>query len=232
MIEKVREKLISNIDEETKDSSQRYFKEKINSYGIKIPVINQISKEFFADIKELDKSEIFNLCEQLWQSGNLEESFIACNWSYYMKKSYEKKDFYTFLSWVKNYVNNWASCDTLCNHNIGDLIIMYPELIDELLKITASENRWMRRAAAVSLIVPAKKGMFLDSVFKIADELLFDTDDLVRKGYGWMLKVSSIKHQKEVYDYVIKNKKQMPRTSLRYAIEKMPKEMKAEAMKK
>jgi 3-methyladenine DNA glycosylase AlkD len=61
---------------------------------------------------------------------------------------------------------------------------------------------------------------------------LLDPDDLVQKGYGWLLKEESRKHQKEVYDYVVKNRQIMPRTALRYAIELMPKELKAEAMKK
>jgi len=55
---------------------------------------------------------------------------------------------------------------------------------------------------------------------------------MVQKGYGWLLKEESRKHLKEVYNYVIKNRKIMPRTALRYAIELMPKELKAEAMKK
>ena len=95
-----------------------------------------------------------------------------------------------------------------------------------------SENRWLKRAAAVSLIVPAKKGCFMQGAFEICDLLLIDEDDIVQKGYGWLLKEESRKHQKEVFDYVVKNRKIMPRTALRYAIELMPKELKAQAMKK
>jgi 3-methyladenine DNA glycosylase AlkD len=90
----------------------------------------------------------------------------------------------------------------------------------------------MRRAAAVSLIVPAKHGKFLKESMEIADLLLTDNDDMVQKGYGWLLKEASRKHTEEIYSYVMKNKRMMPRTALRYAIELMPKEMKTEAMKK
>lgn len=88
------------------------------------------------------------------------------------------------------------------------------------------------------MIIPARKGLFLDDVFEIADILLLDKDDLVQKGYGWMLKASSETqkksetYQKRVFDYVMKHKSVMPCTALRYAIEKMPANMKAEAMKK
>ena len=86
--------------------------------------------------------------------------------------------------------------------------------------------------SAVSLIVPAKHGKFLGESIEIADLLLTDTDDMVQKGYGWLLKEASRKHTDEVFAYVMKNKRQMPRTALRYAIELMPKELKAKAMKK
>ena len=90
----------------------------------------------------------------------------------------------------------------------------------------------MRRGAAVTLIIPARKGLFLNDIFEIADLLLLDKDDLVQKGYGWMLKAAGEAHQKEVFDYVVKNKSVMPRTALRYAIEKMPAGLKSEAMNK
>ena len=69
----------------------------------------------------------------------------------------------------------------------------------------------MKRAAAVSLIIPAKKGQFLKEIFTISDRLLLDKDDMVQKGYGWMLKESSKLHQNEVYRYVLKHRKDMPR---------------------
>jgi 3-methyladenine DNA glycosylase AlkD len=162
----------------------------------------------------------------------MEECFVACNWSYNTHKEYELTEFGIFEKWVNNYINNWATCDTLCNHTVGTLIEMYPELIIGLKRWARSENRWVKRASAVSLIVPVRKGLFLKDVFEIAETLLHDTDDMVQKGYGWMLKVASQKHQKEVYDFVLQRKADMPRTALRYAIEKMPVEMKREAMKK
>jgi 3-methyladenine DNA glycosylase AlkD len=63
LIEKIRNDLRSSIDEKTKETSQNFFKERIKSYGVKIPVVNKIGKEYFEQIKSLSKSEIFNLCE-------------------------------------------------------------------------------------------------------------------------------------------------------------------------
>ncbi len=219
-----------NIDDKIKKSGQNFFKEKVKIYGIKTSIVSKIGKKYFISIKDKSKKEILDLCDELWRSGYIEESFIACNWSYYIHKDYEVKDLKVFERWLDDYVNNWASCDTLCNHTVGAFLEMYPVYVSELKKWAKSINRWKRRAAAVSLIIPAKQGKFLRDIFEIADILLTDQDDLVQKGYGWMLKAASQTHQEQVFDYVMKNKKMMPRTALRYAIEKIPKDLRNQAI--
>ncbi|MBM3712156.1 MAG: DNA alkylation repair protein [Actinobacteria bacterium] len=232
VIEKIRQQLKINSDEKTRNSGQGFFKEKVRLYGVKTAIVGKIAKQYYKIIKDKSKTDIFSLCEELWQSGYMEESFIACSWSYFISKDYEPKDFEVFEKWVYNYVTNWASCDTLCNHTVGTFIEMYPDFISDLKRWAYSVNRWMRRASAVSLIIPARKGKFLKDIFNISDILLLDKDDLVQKGYGWMLKSASQAHQRKVFDYVIRNKRIMPRTALRYAIEKMPKDLKEKAMLK
>jgi 3-methyladenine DNA glycosylase AlkD len=232
IIHKLRRELKQNSDLKTKESAKRFFKEEVKTYGVKTAVVGKIGKQFFNEIKDRDKKEIFDICEQLWISGYLEETYIACNWSYYIRKDYELKDFKVFEKWVKKYVTNWASCDTLCNHTVGSFLEMYPNYIHELRKWARSKNRWVRRASAVSLIIPARRGKFLSDIFSIADILLSDKDDLVQKGYGWMLKAAGESHQNEVFGYVMRNNATMPRTALRYAIEKMPVDMKSKAMEK
>ncbi|HEX2975937.1 MAG TPA: DNA alkylation repair protein [Bacteroidales bacterium] len=232
VIQNIRAALIANADERTKISGERFFKEEVNLYGIKTAVVIKLAKEHFKLLPNKDKSTVFGYCEQLFKSGVMEESFVACNWSCNMLKQYQPADFGIFERWVTNYVGNWATCDTLCNHTVGAIVEMYPELISGLRNWAHSENRWVKRASAVSLIIPARNGLFLDEIFGIADILLADRDDMVQKGYGWMLKAASQAHLNEVFGYVMKNKAAMPRTSLRYAIEKMPSDMKAAAMKK
>jgi 3-methyladenine DNA glycosylase AlkD len=232
IIHKLREELLANSDEQLQISNQHFFKEPIRCYGIKSATVINIGKEHFKAIKEAPKNEIFELCDELWQSGIIEESYVACNWSYYVCKKYEADDLKVFEEWISSYVDNWASCDTLCNHTVGDFLEMHPEYITELKRWALSTNRWMKRASAVSLIIPARHGLFLKEIFEIADLLLLDGDDLVQKGYGWMLKAASQSHQKEVFDYVMSKKAIMPRTAFRYAIEKMPVELKTKAMAK
>jgi 3-methyladenine DNA glycosylase AlkD len=232
IIEKIRKELKRNADEKTRIQGEKYFRENVKIYGLKSAQLEKISKGFYKLLPDTKKVKIFKLCEELWKSGYLEEAGIACMWSYNVRKQYEPSDFKVFEDWVSKYVTNWAACDTLCNHSVGTLIEMYPSFLSGLKKWARSKNRWVKRASAVSLIVPARKGLFLDDIFEIADILHSDPDDMVQKGYGWMLKAASQAHQEDVFNYVMRRKATMPRTSLRYAIEKMPQELKARAMAK
>jgi len=228
----IREDLEAQADPRIRQTTKRFFKEDVTCYGMKTATVVALAKQYWKEIKNRDKQEIFSLCEELYKSGSMEESFIVSHWAHALSGRYEREDIEVFRRWIDTYITNWASCDGFCNHTMGDFIEQYPEYTAELKTWTKSKNRWMRRAAAVSLIVPAKHGKFLSEAIEIAGLLLTDSDDMVQKGYGWLLKEASRQHQAEVFDYVMQNKTVMPRTALRYAIELMPKEMRAEAMKK
>lgn len=232
IIDKIRSELIKNADEKTRIQGEKFFKENIRIYGWKAAQLKELSRKYYRSLPDKSKSAVFELCEEFWKSGYMEEAGIACIWSYNVRKQYLPEDFRIFERWVNKYVTNWAACDNLCNHSVGILVEMHPEFLEGLKKWAKSGNRWVKRASAVSLIVPARKGKFLDDIFEIADILHADVDDMVQKGYGWMLKAASQAHQKEVFNYVMNKKSTMPRTSLRYAIEKMPPELKAMAMAK
>jgi 3-methyladenine DNA glycosylase AlkD len=232
IIEQLRAELCANADEKTIGNYQRFFKETVKFYGVRFGTVGAIARRYWKEIKTLDKKEIFSLCEDLFRSDYSEEAAIVGYWVPNLTNQFEPSDLDLFKRWIDSYVNDWAKCDGFCNHTIGNFVAKYPESIDKIISWTASDNRWMKRAAAVSLIIPAKNGQFLNEIFIISDRLLTDTDDMVQKGYGWMLKEASKPHQDEVYQYILKHRKDMPRTALRYAIEKMPPEMKAEAMKR
>jgi len=231
IVKEIRRELRRKGDERTRESGKRFFKERIRLYGVGSATVHRIAREHFRDIRDRSKKEVLDLCEELWKSGYIEESFIACDWSYRMRGDYGPRDLKVFERWILKYVSNWASCDTLCNHTIGAFVDRYPECISVLQRWARSKNRWMRRASAVSLIIPARQGKFLNEIRAIADILLLDRDDLVQKGYGWMLKAASQAHRKEIFDYIMCKKQIMPRTALRYAIEKMPKGLRMKAMK-
>jgi 3-methyladenine DNA glycosylase AlkD len=232
VIAQIRQELKDSADPAKQKTFQRFFKEEVNCYGVKVLTVTRIARKYWKEIKSREKQEIFWLCEELFKSGYCEEAFVVSNWVPQLRDWYEPADLAVFRRWIDTYITNWASCDGFCNHSMGDLIMKYPDMVDELRRWAQSENRWMRRAAAVSLIVPAKHGKFLEESLGIADLLLTDRDDIVQKGYGWLLKEASRHHQAEVFAYVMRKRGSMPRTALRYAIELMPENLKAKAMKK
>ena len=232
ILELLRSTLTDNGNEKIKASSQRFFKNEIKAYGIKLPVLKTLIKPYNAELKHLPKPEIFNLCEELWKSQFFEEGIVACHWSLIPKKKFEGSDLKIFEKWITQYIDNWATCDTFCNHTVGTLLLQFPQCLDKVMQWSKMDHRWAQRASAVSLIVPARKGYFLKESFEIASMLLSSEDDMVQKGYGWLLKVQTKHHENEVFKFVIKHKAIMPRTALRYAIEKMPDELKKKAMEK
>ena len=184
LLKKIRADLKNNADAWTREVFQRFFKEKVTCYGVKSALVGKIARTYWKEIAHWDKTDIFMLCETLYQSDYCEEAFIAANWVPRLSGSFVRKDLAIFKKWISRYINNWAKCDGFCNHTMGDYIEKFPEDVKELKKWTRSDNRWLKRASAVSLILPARRGKFLNDVFEIADFLLLDEDDMVQKGYG------------------------------------------------
>jgi 3-methyladenine DNA glycosylase AlkD len=164
------------------------------------------------------------------KSGYNEEIAIAFDWVYRIKNQFTKSDFPVFERWLKKYIGNWGTCDDFSTHILGYFLFQYPEFLKRTEVWARLKNRWLRRASAVSLIYSLRRGRAPEQVFHIVDILLQDEDDLVQKGYGWMLKEASNIYSQEVFEYVMRNKDKMPRVALRYAIEKMPNEMREQAM--
>ncbi|MDM1367178.1 DNA alkylation repair protein [Myroides marinus] len=234
LLSDVRQTLQDYVDPYNIITSSRFFKgdEQPKEYGVAKDILAKVGKELFKDLKSSPKEEIYALCNELWKSLYFEEAYIACIITKKLPRQYEAEDIKWFSVWLNEYVRSWADCDTLCCSTIGPLLSQFPDEVEKLKSWTTSTNRWMRRGAAVSLIVPAKKGLYLAEVFEIAELLMHDQDDLVQKGNGWMLKEASRVHQEKVFDFVMKYREVMSRTTLRYAIEKMPLHLKAEAMKR
>ena len=234
VLETIRQTLKMEGLESVRISGQRFFKENqaVRFHGVKSARVRQIAKTYFAEVRDLPKEQLFALCESLLQTGYLEESSIACDWVKRFHTQFKPKDWTIFERWIDAYIANWASCDTFCNHTVGTFLEMYPQYVSRLRTWAKSKNLWKRRAAAVSLIIPARKGLFHENVFELAEILLLDSEDMVQKGYGWMLKEAGNSDQQAVFQFVMKHRRVMPRTALRYAIEKMPKSLKERAMKK
>lgn len=217
--------------------AQTFFKEKISCYGISTPQVRQLAKSYQKDIEQLSKKEVFQIADEFFKASHNEEATIAIQFLGYKKAEFIKNDFKIFKNWLSKNINNWGKTDDFCLHLIWPMIDRYPDLMPELKSWAVSKNPWLRRASAVGFITTDKNGFYatshnLQHVFAVAKSLMADKEDLVQKGYGWMLKAASVHHQAEVFKFVMKNKKHMTRTALRYAIEHFPEKLRRSAMAK
>jgi 3-methyladenine DNA glycosylase AlkD len=203
------------------EGQKKFFKEEIDCYGLRSNEVKELIKKFYP-LVENDFNLAFEVSEQLFKSNMMEENGIAVEFLMKMHKKITPEMFETFDGWI-NYLTNWAKTDGFSAHIIGDIIALDPTKIRELMKWTQSKNRWRRRASAVSLILPARRGLFLKEIFSIAEKLMEDRDDMVQKGVGWLLKEASRKHPKEVRNFLLKWKSRTSALVLHYASEKLPK---------
>lgn len=201
-------------------------------YGVRTPVVRKLSSEFFQKIKKQPKPAILQLCDGLLASGYAEERTIAFDWAFRLRRRYEASDFQRLETWLKQHLSSWGACDDLCTHALGAFLYQFPAFIPKMRVWARSEGRWVRRASAVCLIYSVRRKAQLDAVFDRADALLTDADVMVQKGYGWMLKEASNHYPEAVFKYVMHNRRDMPRTALRYAIEKLPPALRADAMRR
>jgi 3-methyladenine DNA glycosylase AlkD len=232
IILEIRKELAAHADQAFQEAQERYFKEQFIGYGVRTAVVNDIARRSFHMAEPLGKEALFSGAESLWQNRYNEEAIIACEWTYRLRRLYEPADFWRFAGWIEKYVDNWAKCDTFCNHSVGAFLERFPSFVVELRTWAISPNRWLRRASAVSLILPVRQGLFFEDALAIAGLLLQDRDDLVQKGYGWLLREAASQREEVVFAFVQENKAIMGRTALRYAIEKMPADLRSRAMAK
>lgn len=121
-----------------------------------------------------------------------------------------------------NHSANWATTDAICGALIGPLLLRYPDLPPRMRVWARHRNMWVRRASIVGLIPRARRGESLDLVYAIARHLHADREDLIQKAVGWVLREAGKTDMPRLERYLRTNGAAIPRTTLRYAIERFP----------
>lgn len=196
---------------------------------LRTPVVRAISAEEFRRLSGAPKREVFEVCNALLDAGF---SLVAFDWVRRVRRQWAASDFGTFESWIERHVTGWGACDDICCGPLGMFFFDFPSTVRKSRRWARSENMWFRRASAVALIYSLRRGAQLEEAFQRADLLLLDPEDLVQKGYGWMLKEATKSFPDEVFWFVMDRRDCMPRTALRYAIEKLPQSRRTAAMKR
>ena len=226
--------LKKNADSKKAEQGYRYFKEQVFILGISAADIKQIARELFKEIKPYwSLEDAVELCELMLPEKYLEAKSVSVLILENFVKSLEKEHLLLVKKWIsKNYCNNWATIDHICPDIVSPLIDAHPDLINEVISWADSKNRWLRRASAVSFIRHARRGKYINAVHKIAKRLFHDQDDLVQKANGWLLRESGKPNMQQLEKFLLTHGKKIPRTTLRYAIERFPEKKRREILVK
>lgn len=198
---------------------QRFFKTGPGQYaegdvflGITVPETRKVAAEF----KNLNFDEIKILLDSKYHEERLLGLVILTN--QYQKADPKKKE-EIFKAYKINIprINNWDLVDVSCAQIIGAHLFEKDRAY--LYKLSQSKNLWEKRIAIVSTLYFIRKKDFKDTL-KICKTLLNDNHDLIHKACGWMLREVGKKDETVLEDFLIEHSKKMPRTMLRYAIEK------------
>lgn len=193
--------------------------------------IRKLSGKLYRQIKDKTIANVLVLAEELLGEHSWALGVIAFDWAYRVKDQYTPDTYDIFYAWLKKYVRGWGDCDDFCTHAFGELLRQYKELFTKMSGWTKDEDFWVRRAAAVVLIPGILREDYRGiNPYAVADALIYDSHDLVQKGYGWMLKSLSQIEPDAVREYLAANSMRMPRTAFRYAMEKFDKETKEKLM--
>ncbi|MDD4049976.1 MAG: DNA alkylation repair protein [Candidatus ainarchaeum sp.] len=219
---KIKKEIDSFYDSEKSLNSQRFFKTGKGEYGegdvflgLSVPLQRSIAKKYFKEIniKDLDtliKSKIHE---------HRQVALFLMVYRYEIEDKKGRDEIYNY--YVKNIdrVNNWDLVDSSAPNIIGQYLYENPSKREVLYKWVKSEKLFVRRIAIISTFYFIKKNYFLDSL-KLSKLLLKDKEDLIHKAVGWMLREIGKRDLKEETNFLDKYFKEMPRTMLRYSIEK------------
>lgn len=181
--------------------------------GITVPESRKIAIQF----KDLPLNEV----ESMLKSKFHEERLIALLLLVhnYEKHPERRQEIYNFYLKNTKGINNWDLVDLSCHHIVGDFLLNKDK--SALYELAKSPNIWEKRIAIISTFNFIREKKFDDSL-KLAELLLTDKHDLIHKAVGWMLREIGKKDINILEDFLSKYYKQMPRTMLRYAIERLP----------
>lgn len=221
-IQHLREILGYSVDS-TPERVSIYFKTSPGDYaehdrfmGITVPVLRKIAKRFMTiSLEELG----FLIQSQTNEERLLTLIILAAK--YKAGALAQKEEIYQFYRTNMRHINNWNLVDSSAHLIIG--AHLFERDRDVLEELAASQNLWERRIAIVSTWHFIRQSD-LEWTFKIAKLLLNDSHDLIHKAVGWMLREAGKKDEARLISFLCDHAHQMPKTMLRYAIERLSKE--------
>ncbi|PJJ59036.1 DNA alkylation repair protein [Hymenobacter chitinivorans] len=200
---------------------QRFFKTGPGEYGagdqflgLTLPQQRQVAREF----RQLPLSEVEQLLASPWHE--LRQTALII-WTLQFQKAGPagRQAIHEAYLRHRRRVNNWNLVDITCPLLIGTYLLDQDRTL--LRELAAEEHLWSQRMSIVSTLAFIRKNQFADT-FNVAEQLLSHPHDLIHKATGWMLREVGKRNEDALEEFLADHARQMPRTMLRYALEKLP----------
>ena len=206
-------------DDEKREIFPKFFKAGKGEYGegdrflgVTVPNIRAIAKLH----KDISLDEIRDLMLSEWHEVRLCALIIMVEKSKKKDEALRKELFNLYLSQTER-INNWDLVDLSCRFIVGEYLL--DKSRDILYQLAHSPLLWDNRIAIVSTYAFIRKGQ-LEDTYALSDLMMHHPHDLMHKAIGWMLREAGKRDANRLYNYVMSHRADMPRTMLRYAIEK------------
>ena len=203
---------------------QRFFKTAPGEYGagdkflgLRVPALRKLVRDY----RQLDDSQALEMLASSWHEERLLALMLLVEGYDRGDESRRERIHRAYLEHTR-YINNWDLVDASAEHIVGPHV--NPREIELLERLAGSDNIWERRIAIISTFHFIKRNEF-GPTLKIARLLLEDSHDLIHKAVGWMLREVGKRDRKIENVFLKKHYRKMPRTMLRYAIERHPEKL-------
>lgn len=215
-IKQLRQAMRKCADPARAEGAKKYFKQPLDDefIGVTLSECRSIAKLY----RELPTEEIIELLQSPFHEERTTAQIILTD-RYRKGDAKQKKQVYVLLMKMRRTLNSWDAVDGTAPYIIGPYLLESDRSV--LYKLARSRSLWDRRIAMVTTLHFIRHNQ-LDDTFRIAKILLDDKEDLIHKATGWMLREAGKKNLGKLQEFLRKHYARIPRTALRYAIERFP----------
>lgn len=220
-LDELKKQLLELADSDIAEHSQRYFKTAKGQYaegdiflGIRVPTLRKLAHQH----KSLPFIQIQSLLKSEFHEQRLLALIMLVN-LYEKSETKNRTDIYNFYIQNTAYINNWDLVDSSAAKIVGAELSSCDR--SYLYKLIKSQDLWQRRIAVIATFYFIRQDDF-DDCLNICRLLINDQEDLIHKACGWMLREAGKRNQTILENFLSQHADKMPRTMLRYAIEKLP----------
>lgn len=203
-------------------SVQRFFKEPVPAYGWRTARVRKLAERLRREMTARGGPRLLlAVAEKLFAGPTVEEQSLGVILLERAAQKFGAAEFRRLERWLRH-VKNWAACDALCVNLLGAILLREARLATRGHRWAGSPSLWRRRAAAVSFVPAARRGVFTKEIFQVAARLLGDDEYMVQKGVGWLLREAAKTRRAQVIAHLLRVRKRAPRLVLRTACETLP----------